>query len=138
MTSIDVDIRADAQTGAGFTDKPAVRATDPELADLLEEELERQEETLELIPSENLASVAVLEARFSDGISSSVSSWRTSSSSRRSATSGSVARSAGLAVKSAPAGTLGRMSTCVPVTAISAPPWWLLESPREARTTRRR
>jgi glycine hydroxymethyltransferase len=62
MTGIDVDIRADAQTGAGFTDKLAVRATDPELADLLEEELERQEETLELIPSENLASVAVLEA----------------------------------------------------------------------------
>ncbi|MGA7988359.1 MAG: serine hydroxymethyltransferase [Candidatus Dormiibacterota bacterium] len=39
-----------------------MRATDPEVAALLDEELERQEETLELIPSENIASVAVLEA----------------------------------------------------------------------------
>jgi len=45
-----------------FSAKPHVRATDPELAALLEAELDRQEETLELIPSENLASVAVLEA----------------------------------------------------------------------------
>jgi len=54
------------QTGTGvgseFTDKPALRATDPAVAALLDEELTRQEETLELIPSENLASVAVLEA----------------------------------------------------------------------------
>ena len=49
------------QTG-DFTAKPALRATDPDVAALLDEELERQEDTLELIPSENLASVAVLEA----------------------------------------------------------------------------
>jgi len=42
--------------------KPAVRAVDPQVADLLEAELRRQEETLELIPSENLAPPAVLEA----------------------------------------------------------------------------
>jgi glycine hydroxymethyltransferase len=42
--------------------KPLVRAADPEVADLLEAELRRQEETLELIPSENLAPPAVLEA----------------------------------------------------------------------------
>jgi glycine hydroxymethyltransferase len=42
--------------------KPALRAADPEVADLLEAELRRQEETLELIPSENLAPPAVLEA----------------------------------------------------------------------------
>jgi glycine hydroxymethyltransferase len=46
----------------GFTAKPALRATDPEVAALMDEELRRQEDTLELIPSENLASVAVLEA----------------------------------------------------------------------------
>src|SRR5450759_2435044 len=46
----------------GFTAKPALRATDPDVAALMDEELTRQEETLELIPSENLASVAVLEA----------------------------------------------------------------------------
>ena len=62
MTTIHVDTRPDARPRTGFSNKPAVRATDPELADLLEEELERQEDTLELIPSENLASVAVLEA----------------------------------------------------------------------------
>jgi len=45
-----------------FADKPRLRATDPVVASLLDEELRRQEETLELIPSENLASVAVLEA----------------------------------------------------------------------------
>jgi glycine hydroxymethyltransferase len=43
-------------------DKPRLRATDPAIANLLEAELRRQEETLELIPSENLASPAVLEA----------------------------------------------------------------------------
>lgn len=42
--------------------KPALRAADPEMADLLDAELRRQEETLELIPSENLAPPAVLEA----------------------------------------------------------------------------
>ena len=42
--------------------KPHLRAVDPQVADLLEAELRRQEETLELIPSENLASPAVLEA----------------------------------------------------------------------------
>lgn len=46
----------------GFIAKPALRATDPEVAALMDAELIRQEETLELIPSENLASVAVLEA----------------------------------------------------------------------------
>ncbi len=45
-----------------FTAKLALRATDPEVAALMDEELRRQEETLELIPSENLASPAVLEA----------------------------------------------------------------------------
>jgi glycine hydroxymethyltransferase len=48
--------------GDDFTGKPALRATDPEVAALLDAELRRQEETLELIPSENLASAAVLEA----------------------------------------------------------------------------
>jgi glycine hydroxymethyltransferase len=48
--------------GDDFTSKPALRATDPEVAALLDAELRRQEETLELIPSENLASAAVLEA----------------------------------------------------------------------------
>jgi glycine hydroxymethyltransferase len=61
VTGTPVDTRPSA-AGARFTDKAAVRATDPEVAALLEAELERQEETLELIPSENLASVAVLEA----------------------------------------------------------------------------
>jgi glycine hydroxymethyltransferase len=42
--------------------RPLLRAADPEVADLLEAELRRQEETLELIPSENLAPPAVLEA----------------------------------------------------------------------------
>jgi glycine hydroxymethyltransferase len=60
--STPVDTRPSASTGARFTDKPALRATDPEVAALLDAELVRQEDTLELIPSENLASVAVLEA----------------------------------------------------------------------------
>ncbi len=42
--------------------KPALRHADPEIADLVEAELQRQEDTLELIPSENLAPPAVLEA----------------------------------------------------------------------------
>ena len=42
--------------------KPALRAADPEVADFVEEELRRQEDTLELIPSENLAPTGVLEA----------------------------------------------------------------------------
>jgi glycine hydroxymethyltransferase len=62
VTGTHVDVRPSVPVGAGFTAKPALRATDPEVAALLDEELERQEETLELIPSENLASVAVLEA----------------------------------------------------------------------------
>jgi glycine hydroxymethyltransferase len=62
VTSTPVEIRPGATRGAGFTDKPALRATDPEVAALLDAELVRQEDTLELIPSENLASVAVLEA----------------------------------------------------------------------------
>src|ERR1035441_4792306 len=45
-----------------FADKPRLRATDPVVAGLMDDELRRQEETLELIPSENLASAAVLEA----------------------------------------------------------------------------
>ena len=45
-----------------ITLKPALRAADPEIADLVEAELRRQEDTLELIPSENLAPPAVLEA----------------------------------------------------------------------------
>ena len=45
-----------------FADKPHLRATDPVVAGLMDDELRRQEETLELIPSENLASTAVLEA----------------------------------------------------------------------------
>jgi glycine hydroxymethyltransferase len=67
MSGTTVDPRARAAVappppGDDFTAKAAVRATDPELAGLLDDELTRQEETLELIPSENLASVAVLEA----------------------------------------------------------------------------
>src|SRR5207253_10958552 len=42
--------------------KPALRTADPEVAARLEAELVRQEETLELIPSENLAPPSVLEA----------------------------------------------------------------------------
>ena len=61
MTGLHVDTRPSVETG-DFTAKPALRATDPDVAALLDEELERQEDTLELIPSENLASVAVLEA----------------------------------------------------------------------------
>jgi glycine hydroxymethyltransferase len=57
-------VQQQAGTGvdSGFTAKPSLRATDPAVAALMDEELSRQEETLELIPSENLASVAVLEA----------------------------------------------------------------------------
>src|SRR5438132_10236251 len=64
-------IPLDERTGRAVAERPAaddfsvkrhVLATDPELAALLEAELDRQEEALELIPSENLASVAVLEA----------------------------------------------------------------------------
>jgi glycine hydroxymethyltransferase len=62
VTGTHVDIRPSVPAGADFTAKPALRATDPEVAALLDEELVRQEDTLELIPSENLASVAVLEA----------------------------------------------------------------------------
>src|ERR1035437_4195768 len=40
----------------------ALHQADPELASLLEAELDRQQYTLELIPSENVASPAVLEA----------------------------------------------------------------------------
>jgi len=53
---------APAPPGDDFTAKAAVREVDPQLAALLDEELRRQEDTLELIPSENLASPAVLEA----------------------------------------------------------------------------
>ena len=52
----------DAPSHSGFTAKPALRATDPQLANLMDDELLRQEDTLELIPSENLASPAVLDA----------------------------------------------------------------------------
>jgi len=45
-----------------FAERPRLLATDPAVAELVEAELRRQEETLELIPSENLASPAVLEA----------------------------------------------------------------------------
>src|SRR5438309_3325448 len=67
MSGTSVDPRSRAAVvppppGDDFTAKPALRATDPEIAGLLDEELRRQEETLELIPSENLASAAVLEA----------------------------------------------------------------------------
>jgi glycine hydroxymethyltransferase len=55
-------IRPPETARGSFADKPRLRATDPVIAGLLDEELRRQEETLELIPSENLASVAVLEA----------------------------------------------------------------------------
>ena len=53
---------APAPDGDDFAAKPATHAVDPELSALLEEELQRQEDALELIPSENLASPAVLEA----------------------------------------------------------------------------
>src|ERR1700692_4266728 len=57
-------VQQQAGTGVSkqFMPKPALRATDPVVAALMDDELTRQEETLELIPSENLASVAVLEA----------------------------------------------------------------------------
>lgn len=42
--------------------KPALTSVDPQCAALLEKELVRQEETLELIPSENLVSQAVMDA----------------------------------------------------------------------------
>src|SRR5438874_881106 len=42
--------------------EPALGAVDPEVAALVEEELERQSGTLCLIPSENYVSAAVLEA----------------------------------------------------------------------------
>jgi glycine hydroxymethyltransferase len=57
-----VQQQAGSGVDSGFTAKPALRDVDPAIAALLDEELTRQEETLELIPSENLASVAVLEA----------------------------------------------------------------------------
>ncbi len=57
-----VQQQAGSGVDSGFTAKSALRATDPEVARLMDEELSRQEDTLELIPSENLASVAVLEA----------------------------------------------------------------------------
>jgi glycine hydroxymethyltransferase len=53
---------AEAPAAGAFNAKPFVRRTDPQLAALLDAELERQEQTLELIPSENLASPAVLDA----------------------------------------------------------------------------
>jgi glycine hydroxymethyltransferase len=63
---VDHTMAVQQQAGTGvrseFTAKPELRATDPTVAALMDEELTRQEETLELIPSENLASVAVLEA----------------------------------------------------------------------------
>ena len=67
MSGMTVDTRAGVAVqppppGDDFTAKLALRATDPEVAGLLDDELRRQEETLELIPSENLASAAVLEA----------------------------------------------------------------------------
>src|SRR6266436_3029599 len=40
----------------------ALRATDPDIADLIEKEIQRQNEGLELIASENFVSPAVLEA----------------------------------------------------------------------------
>jgi glycine hydroxymethyltransferase len=45
----------------------SIRSTDPEIASLLQKELERQQHGLELIPSENLVSPAVLEALGSIG-----------------------------------------------------------------------
>jgi len=67
MSGMTVDTRAGGAlapppAGDDFTAKLALRAADPEIAGLLDEELHRQEDTLELIPSENLASAAVLEA----------------------------------------------------------------------------
>src|SRR6056297_2628009 len=44
-------------------DYPTVRETDPEVADALAGEVERQEQTLAMIASENHASEAVLEAQ---------------------------------------------------------------------------
>ncbi len=45
-----------------MTDKNHLQQTDPEIAKLLEQELARQEQGLEMIPSENYVSPAVLEA----------------------------------------------------------------------------
>ena len=46
----------------GFAAKRSLHHADPELAGLVDAELRRQEETLELIPSENIAPTAILEA----------------------------------------------------------------------------
>jgi glycine hydroxymethyltransferase len=45
-----------------MSDMPALRATDPEIHDLIVRETKRQDEFIRLIPSENYASTAVMEA----------------------------------------------------------------------------
>ena len=45
-----------------MSDMPALRATDPEIYDLIALETTRQDEFIRLIPSENYASTAVMEA----------------------------------------------------------------------------
>jgi glycine hydroxymethyltransferase len=45
-----------------MSDMPALRATDPEIYELIALETKRQEESIRLIPSENYASAAVMEA----------------------------------------------------------------------------
>jgi len=53
---------APAAPRRAFSERPRLAAVDPEVARLIEAELVREEETLELIPSENIVSPAVLEA----------------------------------------------------------------------------
>ena len=45
-----------------MSDMPALRATDPEIHRLIELETRRQHDFIRLIPSENYASAAVMEA----------------------------------------------------------------------------
>ncbi|MGI8848043.1 MAG: serine hydroxymethyltransferase [Candidatus Dormibacteria bacterium] len=64
-TAVPVETRggnAVLEEPRGFATKERLRSSDPEVSRLLDAELERQEETLELIPSENIASPAILEA----------------------------------------------------------------------------
>ena len=51
-----------AMTIKGFFDSPLVH-TDPEVADAINDELDRQQNQIEMIASENIVSTAVMEAQ---------------------------------------------------------------------------